>query len=478
MKNQIVCTKDVLKKICQFDLGSSQMSQLTNLVLTSDVYQITVEDVALAVKNMSKHTDEEKYLWLICVLDDLYDHLGISKLDSSLDFGFMTDDSIITTVFELLKEIYFEHNENIHIQHVQNEIDTYMKSRHLDYLEREYTFVDVIHFLQYWDGIEDELESGPEACVHFYKIFVDELCKLDHPLGLRLKAYSCFGDGNAAYDGNYKVSEVCFIRLMDLDYDPLYAFKLGYIYFYGKIDGQPDYTKSFKYLTMGACGGVFEAKILLADQFYNGFDVPYDFGSAVNLVKSVYHDTLGFVEHHEYGCSFADAAYRLGNYMKDCGNLWGAYIYYLQAQYTLQERMEHYDHLDDDVLNDKINKAIDKVKEDLDITSIYSTIGECDIESMLGMDFESNRSFICKCRKNKNGCSLTFTPVDSNDILFTMADAQYCEVVKNVKVKVEDIEDLSLASSTFVFDEIKNMTFYQYGKEVATIKGNYIWKKK
>ena len=231
--------------------------------------------------------------------------------------------------------------------------------------------------LEEWDFSEEEKEdyvrlfdkeSVPEWAeapqLALARKFTDELCEADNFFALRVKGYACYG-GNQLYPCDWEISHDCITRLFELDDDALYANTLGYIYYYGRVDGAPDYEKAKHYFGIAAANGIHEGMYKLADLFRHGYGCRKSPRTARSLYGMVYEDSVKYFLQGNHG-NFADAALRMGIVYSEgiaeeidhCS----AYHYYLQAAYAAALRAEDSDFFGDETVARNTQKALEEAE--------------------------------------------------------------------------------------------------------------------
>ena len=227
--------------------------------------------------------------------------------------------------------------------------------------------------LEEWAFSEDEKEDyvrlfdqeslpewAEEPQLALARRFTDDLCAADNIIALRVKGYACYG-GNQLYPCDWEVSRNCITRLFELDDDALYANSLGYIYYYDRVDGGPDYEKALHYFGISAANGLHEGMYKLADLFRHGYGCRKSLRTARSLYGIVYEDSIKYFLQGNHG-NFADAALRMGIVYSEgiaeeidhCS----AYHYYLQAAYAAALRAEDSDFFGDEAVARNTQKAL------------------------------------------------------------------------------------------------------------------------
>lgn len=197
-----------------------------------------------------------------------------------------------------------------------------------------------------------------------YEQFVEEGCAKEELVCLEAKGYGSYG-GNEVFPCDYEVSRACMEKLLALTDDASYANTLGYIYYYGRLDGKPDYGRAASYFTLGAAQGIFESTYKLADMFERGQGLIQSPAACANLISMLYARTKDILCHREYRGKFADVALRMGHLMEEgigfAPDLVSAYSAYLQAQLAIRLRMQTSKYGGDLRVAAKIDRAVERV---------------------------------------------------------------------------------------------------------------------
>ena len=134
-----------------------------------------------------------------------------------------------------------------------------------------------------WTDPETSNCTAPPEEVDTYKQMVLQGVEKDWPEALEALAYASYG-GNNVFPENWKKSEECLLRLIELSDapNPAYYNTLGYIYYYGRTTNRvPQYEKAYQYFSIAAIDGLFEATYKTADMLIAGKGVPKNIPAAV-----------------------------------------------------------------------------------------------------------------------------------------------------------------------------------------------------
>ena len=168
---------------------------------------------------------------------------------------------------------------------------------------------DMLKFVQ---GFKAEGASASQK--RKYHQYLDQLCEADAVEALKIKAWGYYG-GNELFACNWEESERYLLRLVEVAEDPYACNSLGYIYYYGRTtEGVPDYAKAFKYFSVAALYGIYEAMYKVADLCLKGKGIPMRCPrGAKNVIEWLYYDQLlPLFTNGKFDCEFADVAARMG----------------------------------------------------------------------------------------------------------------------------------------------------------------------
>lgn len=173
--------------------------------------------------------------------------------------------------------------------------------------------------------------------------FMNDLADKDDPYGLWVKCYSHYG-GNSYVPENYKISEECLLKLIDIEYDDNYPDTLGYIYYYGRVNnGIPEYEKAYKYYSLAALSGNIEARYKIGDMYKNGYYLKKNERIAKSIYDSLYYDALKEFHHDPKTSSLADVSLRLAGFYDNEEEYKVGYMLYLQALLAINIRKGSFD---------------------------------------------------------------------------------------------------------------------------------------
>ncbi len=199
-------------------------------------------------------------------------------------------------------------------------------------LQRDFLQANLCHVL---DG------NPSKPLLKVFQIVADQQAELENVNALRIKAWSYYG-GNKLYACDWAKSAKYLEQLSSTYSDIAADCALGYIYYYGRIDGTPNYTLALRYFTTASLGGNVEASYKLLDMMYNHYILPKNENVIYAKLKDLYNNALSEMILQNYHASFADIAWRYARCFKEgigvCKDLNKAYYYYKQAFIALLAR--------------------------------------------------------------------------------------------------------------------------------------------
>lgn len=219
--------------------------------------------------------------------------------------------------------------------------------------------------IKYLEKYADHVSDVPKEERDYFLELVELGCKEEWIPALHIKGYGCYG-GNDFFECDWKTSEQCMLKLIELTDNPYHYNTLGYIYYYGRVNnGVPEYDKAFQYFSVGAANGLFESTYKLADMFLAGKGCIKSKNAGASLILSIYNENReNFCNEHFEG-EFADVALRLGGlYERGDGvekDIEKAYAHYLEAETAIKERVSRYDFYGDKKVERNIKEALERV---------------------------------------------------------------------------------------------------------------------
>ena len=495
----IIIEKEELRRFARFEIGYTELKHGKPYadIDIPESYLITLEDLKEAVINCRRRGIDEKdfgfeYFWPLW--EDIYGGVDIeTALNGPDDVPTETlpvpnQYTVFSTAWDILLEKYEYETENIDLDDVIKEVQTWEDNRDKLYAEREYTEAQKHDFLNHWN--DDRLEYSDEDIKEAYRKILDGLCQKDDIKALKIKAYACYGNGNAAYGQNWDESLKCLLRLMELDPNPQTANTLGYMYYYGRCnDGKPEYDKAFYYFSIGAAGWYYESRYKLADMFQHGYGVAKNPKAAATLIWELYDEQIKKICDGQFQSNFADVALRAGNiyrYGIDClQNPDSAYYYYLQAQYAIRMRMLAEDNYGDASVAAGIEKAIEEILPETSYRKKKNTVHFSSLYFLLQNGLDKRHHMEMKISKvSETEFKLTFriVPFENGEpqpkLFVTVPSAHFSGLLEKVTVRAKNVETFELIENTdtVLFDSVSWDGLYFYGKRVAEIDADFVYK--
>ncbi len=344
-------------------------------------YFFTLDDIETALKNIQEKNPSVAELtfwarivyktfgWRVCCEGEpLYDSkrtwLGFSRPENNA--------AMAESLYEALRDLSIERDftpdtagRNVNFSAMLEDIANYRDGKAV----RRFRW-SVENRMDAFESFKQEYKwkALPDEEKNDFREVVQELADLNYWPALRVLGDSCYG-GDDLFRCDWNKSRDCFLKLMDLsrvsdEAKCGYANTLGYIFYYGRCGGEPDYEKAFFYFSLGAAGGVDESIYKLADMYFHGYYVPKNLDAARTLVNRVYDENLELIKTGLFGCKFADAALRMGNLSRDAdddgeGAFKDEYYYYTLADFAIRKRLPYNHYGDSNVfmnIQDEINK--------------------------------------------------------------------------------------------------------------------------
>lgn len=309
--------------------------------------------------------------------------------------------------------------------------------------------------------LEDQraLEAASDEDIAKYVDLVKSLAQKDNVIALEALA-SCSYGGNRAFPCDWKLSEKCYLKLLELTDESWYANALGYIYYYGRT-ADPDYEKAWYYYSIGAAGGWHESQYKIADMLIKGLPKVKNATLAGEILLKTYNESLGIFIDKNFDSKLADTALRMGNYIKEVlipDNIkfygWDhekALYFYLQAKFAIQKRMETGDHIGDITVLNNINKAIEQVSK--------SVVFQTDLPHITGHSLGDiligsvGPQTIIEAKINEDATSLRITATRTGEtnrpdqMFITVADANFCDFVGSFDVILEKGSEIKILNA-------------------------------
>lgn len=426
--------------------------------------------------------------------DDTIEELDI-YLGSSYPF-YDSDAALVKGVFTAIEEIdeyRWDCNEDPaycvnELIKLQQRIDNYSINKgkpHDQWILNEGQKRDFLHFYN-----EDSLADADPVDQQIYKKILIEYADKDNLYALRTLGYACYGNDNPVFSCDWNKSRDCFLKLMNLAQgkdQAMYANTLGYIYYYGRCNnGVPQYDEAYKYFSLAAFFGYYEARYKVADMIRDGKGIFKNEEAAFRMYTELYDDNYArFLRDGD--CVLSDVALRIAScYQHGKGtykNLMTAYYYYLIAKLAIDERMKKSNFFGLTTVSASIRTGLSEVKKELGnaIKNKYISINPVVFFERFLLT-GSVRNIELKIKSNKQGNSITFTRLKANaydpapNMLFVFPEISYCK--KSASITCFAPKECTLKnytdSKTLIVDNVKEkkdeLFFYYKRKLVLSIE--------
>ena len=362
------------------------------------------------------------------------------EIASEADFPFPLEK--MKKVFRKLSEDFIEEAARSVPDSISGSIEEALRSKITDWTD--------------WE--KNECIAPPEE-YDTYRELVLRGAEKDWPEALEALAYASYG-GNNVFPTNWKKSEECLLKLIEVQPEPLphYYNSLGYIYYYGRTTaGEPEYEKAYQYFSIGAILGAYESRYKLADMLLAGKGVPKNVEAAAILIKSLYKENRDLLEEGKPECKFADVALRLGG-LHERGdgvekNLKDAYTLYLQASFAIKERMKAGDFLGDKSVAEHIEEALQRVREALP-GDFFRESCEGPGPFLIGALLEDSEGLDMAAIEKDGNWYLLARRADADEDgkvkkhLLTLPEMNICTLTDTIVMRIEDPEEVRTFSQT------------------------------
>lgn len=513
-------------------------------------YGITAADIREAITNINKTSEcldtFKEWFWLL--INIFYDNLNIEaryEKEFPAD-GPQTDDEIFSVVYGICEKLYWRLEERFSrredfekytikfesgvnwdkgmdakqlersayqavCEDITSRVDAYEHNKGLPKEDWVYPDSEKHHIIaQYTE--EKDLSELSEEEIYLYKRFVDDLYKKGDSHAMAVLAWGHY-EGNEAYVQDWSLSEKYLLELYNTTGDPYAANSLGYIYYYGRVNGGiPEYKKAFKYFSFGALAGIDESRYKAADMLINGWGTEKNQDMGLNLIVDGYQEAMTDFCAGEYDNKLADYALRMGNACRD-NLIYGmgrrdAYKFYLEAGFAIKKRRECGEEYGDDQVELNIKRQIERIKEEVGlggenelradfpvyISQLYDDRYPVKVAVDVPSGSDSGTLTISRFRLEGQMPDIPDDGIgsellkflDSPPILAAYPELSFAELTSEITYRIEGVEMVKLPdkggyflSDAFRRNELTNsLEFYAGGEIIAAIEAKwYIVKK-
>lgn len=348
-------------------------------------------------------------------------------------------------------------------------------------------------FIDYYDD-QKRLDTADTADLVLYKKLVLELANENNIKGITTLGYAVYGDDNPVFDCDWELARDCMLKLTELAPDKLKAQAantLGYIYYYGRCNGgRPQYEEAYKYFSLAAFFGYYEAFYKIGDMLRDGKGPFKNREAAYRLYRWVYEENFDLFLKENKGV-LADVALRLGNCYQHgicvSKNLLEAYRYYLIAQVAINEAMKLSHFFGYKHVASNIKKSMGEVEIALGdrIHRDHARVNIVNLTNQVLLS-ESVREIGVKLVRSVRGYNMTLTRLKQPGynkepyMLLTFPTISYCKKSTDVTLFLSDtLLDGRLKKSDFVYDEVFDdgecIQFMSHGEPVFKLNdGNLV----
>ncbi len=329
-KFQVLSKKDIENSIIgnigdSYDLKNEILLSEGRLKLDEAAFLNLFEEALLNIQNIKKNENK----WIL-FMQNLYRY---AIYDSSIQWNNYNFEDIYEMLF--VKDTDIECN----LRKVILLLEDYIKEKDKPLYERNVPDSIKERILSHLYEKEEPTKEDKKTFIKF----MNDLVAKDNPYGLWVKCYSHYG-GNEYVGENYKISEECLLKLIDIDYNDNYSDTLGYIYYYGRVNnGIPEYEKAYKYYSLSALSGNIEARYKIGDMYKNGYYLEKNLKIAKCIYESLYNEVNLEFFRNPKNSSLADVSLRIAGFYDNDKDYLECYKLYLQALLALNIRKGQFD---------------------------------------------------------------------------------------------------------------------------------------
>lgn len=329
-KFQVLSKKDIENSIIgnigdSYDPKNEILLSEGRLKLDEAAFLNLFEEALLNIQNIKKN--ENKWIFF---MQNLYRY---AIYDSSIQWNNYNFEDIYEMLF--VKDTDIECN----LRKVILLLEDYIKEKDKPLYERNVPDSIKERILSHLYEKEEPTKEDKKTFIKF----MNDLVAKDNPYGLWVKCYSHYG-GNEYVGENYKISEECLLKLIDIDYNDNYSDTLGYIYYYGRVNnGIPEYEKAYKYYSLSALSGNVEARYKIGDMYKNGYYLEKNLKIAKCIYESLYNEVNLEFFRNPKNSSLADVSLRIAGFYDNDKDYLECYKLYLEALLALNIRKGQFD---------------------------------------------------------------------------------------------------------------------------------------
>ena len=507
----IIVSAESLKAFARYEitlqdlLGTQDVTRV-NVTVTRP-YQITLEDISQAARNMQTRSttgDEFWFEWYRGFSDDVpqvADALGMPEdpEEEGMELARLlpTDEkSSLLYCLDQLDEIgeIMEQNPAACVKDVcpLDELiemsDMYQRNEGKALTEM--VFPDGIK-RSFMVEAESLLETKPisEEYLQLFRRFTDELAAKDDYTATVVKAYQLYG-GSDAYPCDWYQAAMLLEKAFVRSKDPEIANSLGYIYFSGVTNqGAPQYPKAFQLYSFGANNGVTESIMKLAEMYNGGFGTFRSPSTAFAMYSGLFDGLRKEFIAGDWDGKFAEVAYRMARALETGNgcekNPLLSYCLYLEAETAMKYR-EAYRFYGDGALSQLIREGCEAMEAVLGIrrerslrSSVPTMLQLLSGEGPLLVEFKrvAAKKSVPESIRILAERPKMYQDQDADPMLVLVPEIGYCSLQDKMAVTAIGPYQLNTKQTgPFIVTEIEVLekegavVFYQHGEEAAYLK--------
>lgn len=232
---------------------------------------------------------------------------------------------------------------------------------------------------------------------------------------------------------------------------------LGKLYYEGKIDGKPDYTKALEYFRVASDYGSEEATCIIGDMYLKGNEIiKINKDIAYNLYLHSFNNLFNEFLNGRFLGYFAETCLRLAKFFYDfCDekNVEKAFDYIKLAKLASETRMQFDDSLENEKTDNDIKELYEKIKEDYIKVNKVLKSRTINYYSLFYGGYDRNTINVGEY-KNGNETSVYITPKYHYFIIDN--DNYELKLASSIKIKFNTTENNVKEKNIYLVDEIKD----------------------